>query len=165
MPLDIKHTAGQILAAELALLIIDGQCPLCNKCAQWLARRDLRGRLIFTTISDCRALGISIPDDTITLITGREIFTKSTALLTALQMLGGSWSTARYCLLLPQKLRDFIYDFISKKRYKISAKFSQNPCNIHSDLNIKTLQKQELITLFGSLKKSINDRIFFTGIQ
>jgi predicted DCC family thiol-disulfide oxidoreductase YuxK len=48
---------------------------------------------------------------------GDKIYTRSTAALRVLKLIGGAWSLLYAFILVPPFLRDGIYEFISRNRY------------------------------------------------
>lgn len=57
------------------------------------------------------------------LIYDNKIYTKSTAIIKALQLIGGLWYTISILLIIPTPLRNIIYNFIAHLRYRCFGKF------------------------------------------
>lgn len=51
-----------------------------------------------------------------------KLYYKSTAILKIFRALGGIWIVTNILYIIPVCIRDFIYDFIAKYRYKIFGK-------------------------------------------
>ena len=66
--------------------------------------------------------------DTLILIEDGKAFTHSTAVLKIYQQLSGGWSILYDFIVVPQFIRDPLYDLFAKYRYKIFGK--QNECRI-----------------------------------
>ena len=56
---------------------------------------------------------------------------KSEAVLRIVESLGGGWHLARPLRLVPQTLRDRVYDFVAKNRYRWFGK--RETCRFPSD--------------------------------
>ena len=56
---------------------------------------------------------------------------KSEAVLRVVECLGGGWRLARPLRLVPQALRDTVYDFVAKNRYRWFGK--RETCRLPSD--------------------------------
>ncbi len=77
------------------IVLIDGDCAMCNATAAWFARRDPAGRLIFAAGQGqtARIAGEPPGGDPGTLVVwqGSRRLVRSTAALTLLRLLGGGW--------------------------------------------------------------------------
>lgn len=60
--------------------------------------------------------------DSIILIKNEKVFIKSSAILEILKDLPIGWRIFRIGVILPKVIRDWLYDFIAKHRYKIFGK-------------------------------------------
>jgi predicted DCC family thiol-disulfide oxidoreductase YuxK len=114
--------------AELArspVLLYDGSCGLCQGSVQWLLRRDRRGVLRFAALQSKAAAGLlaaagaigPLPDSVV-LLDGRGVHVKSAAALAVAGRLGLPWSLARVFWLVPRPLRDWVYDWVARNRYR-----------------------------------------------
>lgn len=110
------------------VLLFDGVCNLCNDSVQFVIRHDPASRLRFASLqSDAgrqllKVHNILIPNHTPTTIIliyqGRH-YIKSEAALRTLRILGGFYGfIARPLSWLPLRFRDYIYEQVSKNRYK-----------------------------------------------
>ena len=52
------------------------------------------------------------------LVEGEKIFTRSTAALRVFRLLGGSWKILYVLIIVPRFLRDPVYNWIARNRYK-----------------------------------------------
>jgi len=103
------------------IVLIDGDCAMCNATAVWFARRDPAGRLIFAAGhgQTARIAGEPPGGDPGTLVVwqGSRRLVRSTAALTLLSLLGGGWGwLARVGFLVPLFLRDAVYAAIARHR-------------------------------------------------
>ncbi len=60
--------------------------------------------------------------DTIVYLREGERFERSTAVLHILSDIGGAWSAARIFLLVPKFMRDFVYKWVARNRYRLMKK-------------------------------------------
>ena len=69
--------------------------------------------------------------ESVILISNENIYTKSTAALLIAKELSGIVQILHPLIILPQFLRDMIYEFIAKRRYKIFGK--RDSCRIPTE--------------------------------
>ena len=108
------------------IVLFDGHCTLCSGAVNSLIDRDPHGRLQFATLqSDTgrRLLAehrLSMPDepDTMVFIVGGKAFVRSDAALATTKYLCGLWPLARVGSLVPRFLRDPVYKFVARNRYR-----------------------------------------------
>lgn len=110
----------------MKILFFDGYCSLCNSFIDRMIRFDKENQLKFSSLQSKTAKKhlhssqLPLSKDPTTIIYFRDgiVFSKSTAVLQSLIDLGGIWSTLKIFLFLPVALRDVVYDFIAKNRYR-----------------------------------------------
>ena len=112
---------------EPCVVLIDGDCALCNATAAWFARRDPAGRLVFATGQGPvgRIAGEPPGGDPATLVLwlGSRRLVRSTAALTMLRLLGGGWAwLARLGFCFPLRLRDAAYDALARHRRRFPGR-------------------------------------------
>lgn len=106
------------------VVFFDGVCGLCNGTVDWLLARDRRARLRFAPLQGetARRLLGELPEDalewTFLLRDGAGTHERSDAVLGALQHVGGPWSLIRVLRLVPRALRDAVYRFVARRRYR-----------------------------------------------
>lgn len=118
------------------IILYDGVCGLCNRLIQFLLKRDRRGRLRFASLqSDFAARiltrhGIDPKDlDTLHVVINYErpeerILNRSDAVLHAVRELGGVWQVfAAIARVIPRGLRDLLYRFVARNRYRVFGKY------------------------------------------
>jgi predicted DCC family thiol-disulfide oxidoreductase YuxK len=102
----------------------DGVCNLCNGTVNFLIDRDRRSRLRFAPLqgSTFAALAASHPElggiDSFVLQEGDRVHVRSSAAVRILMALGGPWRLAGALLAVPRPLRDRLYDFVARRRYR-----------------------------------------------
>ncbi|MBX3696899.1 MAG: thiol-disulfide oxidoreductase DCC family protein [Dokdonella sp.] len=107
------------------IVVFDAHCLLCSGSVQFLLRHDHRHRLRFATIqSDAgRALlgkaGIDALDpESFVLVDEMRIWTESAAVLRVAHALGWPWRLAWIAWIIPAPLRDALYRWIARHRYR-----------------------------------------------
>lgn len=108
------------------VVLIDGDCAMCNGTASWLARRNKAGRMIFATNRGVAARVAGEPAggdaDTIVVWAGARRLVRSTAILALLAALGGGWRVlAALARLCPLAVRDFLYDQVARRRHRLAG--------------------------------------------
>ncbi|MFH6991288.1 thiol-disulfide oxidoreductase DCC family protein [Flavobacterium sp. FlaQc-48] len=116
----------QNLPKNKKIILFDGVCNLCNGAVQFIIRRDKKDVFRFVALQS--ELGIEIChyidvdqtkiDSIILYNPGVAYYYKSSAILEIGKDLGGLYSLVTIFKILPGKLRNYIYDFIAKNRYK-----------------------------------------------
>ena len=111
------------------IIIFDGICNFCNKSVNFIIKRDPRLHFVFSPIQSNVAKEImdkyhlhSDDIDSIILIKDDIYFTKSDAVLEIVRDLSGYWYLLKVFKIVPKCMRNYIYDFISKNRYKFFGK-------------------------------------------
>ena len=103
------------------IVLIDGDCALCDASAVWFARRNSAHRLIFAANTGvvARVAGEPPGGDQGSLVVwvGSRRLTRSTAVLEMLNALGGAWSLlAKIGKAFPRRILDRIYDEVARRR-------------------------------------------------
>jgi predicted DCC family thiol-disulfide oxidoreductase YuxK len=107
------------------LILYDGYCALCNASVQFLQARQRRSALEYASQQSARgqaalaAVGLPKADlDTVVLIEGERVFTRSAAGLRALRYLRQPWPLFEALRIIPKFLRDPVYNFVAHNRYR-----------------------------------------------
>lgn len=106
------------------VIIYDSECKLCNYAVKFLKAPDSPEDVKFVSSSDPAALPLmkrhninkEKADKTVILIDGNKTFTKSEAIIRAVQRKGHLWRLAGAFYIIPEFLRNLIYDWIAKRR-------------------------------------------------
>lgn len=115
------------------ILLFDGYCNLCHSSVQFVLKHEKKQELYFTSLQS--AVGIEIlnyykidPTKTksLVLIEKNIAYTKSTAALKLSKYLKGIYVLGYGFLIVPAFIRNGVYDFIAKNRYKWYGK--QDTC-------------------------------------
>lgn len=67
------------------------------------------------------------PLDTLMLLEGGRLTTKSTAIIRIAKYLGGAGSLATVAFIVPRFIRDTLYDLVAKNRYRWFGKYDTCP--------------------------------------
>ena len=114
------------MSHEPAVLLFDGVCNFCNATVLWIADRDPSGRVHFASLQSpagsalAREHGID-PEllEGVVLVQGGRAYQLSAAALRAGRLLTFPWwLLATLGLLVPWFLRDPVYRWIARNRYR-----------------------------------------------
>ena len=116
----------QDLPQDKKIILFDGVCNLCDSSVQYVIKHDKKD--VFRFVSLQSELGQKILNhiginpkhiDSIVLYeAGISYYYKSTAALEIAKGLSGIFTLATVFKILPAGIRDFIYDYVAKHRYK-----------------------------------------------
>lgn len=114
-----------MLADTGHIILFDGICNLCNSSVQFVIRQDKKKLFKFASLQsetgqsllrqrdfDTKAM------DSFVLISEGKYYSQSTAALKVLKALGGRWSILYLFILIPAFIRNAVYHFISRNRYR-----------------------------------------------
>jgi predicted DCC family thiol-disulfide oxidoreductase YuxK len=112
-------------AEEKSILLFDGVCNLCNGSVQFVIKRDPKGKFLYAPLQSevgqalLEKYGLPIETmNSVVLVENGNVFTKSDAPLQVSRSLGGFWPLASMFTLVPKFIRDRIYDWIARNRYR-----------------------------------------------
>ncbi len=108
------------------LILFDGVCNLCNGAVQFITKRDHKDIFRYAALqSDVgqkliveRGIDTQKVDSIVLIEPGLAYFIKSDAALFIGKEFGGIWSALTIFTWIPRPIRDVIYDFIAKNRYR-----------------------------------------------
>ena len=107
------------------LLLFDGVCNLCNSAVQFVIKNDKKKQFHFSSLQSDAAKEIllqfgetNLDLDSIILIIDEKKYSKSSAVLRVAKQLGGFYSIGIIFYIIPKFIRDKVYDFVAKNRYK-----------------------------------------------
>jgi predicted DCC family thiol-disulfide oxidoreductase YuxK len=113
--------------AGKTIVLFDGVCNLCNGVVQFIIRNDQAG--VFQFASQQSEAGQRLLElhklpamDTVVLIDGEKVFTRSDAVLEIAKRLPAKWSWLAAFKIVPKFLRDAVYKLIGRYRYNIFGK-------------------------------------------
>jgi predicted DCC family thiol-disulfide oxidoreductase YuxK len=106
------------------LIYYDGLCGLCDRFVRFVLARDRRGRYRFAPLQGSTARA-RLPShlnpesfQTVILEDDGCYRVRSDAALAILAGLGGAWRAAALLRLIPRPLRDAVYDFVARHRFR-----------------------------------------------
>jgi predicted DCC family thiol-disulfide oxidoreductase YuxK len=106
------------------VIIYDDQCRLCRRAVRFLNRAETSSTFEFIPSSGQASNQLlkshQIPKDTVTrsviLIADGQVYTKSSAVIRTLLQKGGIWRLAGLFNIIPEFVRNLIYDWIANTR-------------------------------------------------
>ena len=115
-----------------SIILFDGVCNLCNGAVNFVIKRDPGNVFKFTPLQEKQGVlllkkhAIDAQElDSIVLVENKKVYTKSSAALRIARKLSGLWPLFFVLLIIPRFIRDGVYDFIAKNRYKCFGKKEQ----------------------------------------
>jgi len=116
------------------VILFDGVCNLCNSSVQFIIKRDPKSYFRFAALqSDKGRELISLygqrvadPPDSVILVDANGIHNRTDAALRIAKRLSGLWPAFSFFLILPRWLRDPVYNWIGRNRYRWFGK--QDSC-------------------------------------
>jgi predicted DCC family thiol-disulfide oxidoreductase YuxK len=113
--------------AGKTIVLFDGVCNLCNGVVQFIIANDQTG--VFQFASQQSEAGQKLLElhqqpamDTVVLIDGTTVYTRSDAVLEIMKRLPAKWSWLSAFKIVPKFLRDAVYKMIGRYRYNIFGK-------------------------------------------
>ncbi|WP_310991912.1 thiol-disulfide oxidoreductase DCC family protein [Aequorivita marina] len=107
------------------IVLFDGVCNLCNGAVNFVIKRDKKQVFKFAALQSevGRELASKFKLDTskmdsIILIDGDKHYKKSSAALHIAKHLGGTYPLLFGFMIIPKFIRNAVYDYIAKNRYK-----------------------------------------------
>ncbi len=110
---------------EHPVLLFDGVCNLCNNTVQFVIRHDPAGTVHFAALQS--QIGQQLQQqhqldpqrlDSLIFVDGGRAYTHSDAALRLARYLQRPWSFARVGLLVPRPIRNLVYRWIARNRYR-----------------------------------------------
>ena len=119
-------------ALDKPVVFFDGVCNLCEASVLFILERDKKNRFLFSQLqSDLAKSTLSSENQSLksfVLLENGKVFTKSTAALRVARHLKGIIKLIWVFIIIPKPIRDVIYDFIARNRYRWFGK--KNECMI-----------------------------------
>ncbi len=107
------------------ILLFDGVCNLCNNSVQFIIRNDKKGRIQFASLQSDKGQALlkkyNLATDTLqslVLIENGKAYTHSTGALKVARLLDGGWSLLYGFIAIPAFIRNAVYRYIGKNRYR-----------------------------------------------
>ncbi len=112
------------LPSDQLIVLYDGVCHLCQRSVRFIIRHDKKNKFKFASlqseIAQKRFSEIHFKNslETIVLLKGTQHFEKSNAVLEIAKHLSGAWPLLYVFKFIPRLLRDAVYTYIAKHRYR-----------------------------------------------
>jgi len=106
-----------------SIVLFDGECNFCNKTIQFILKYEKKPELLFCSLQSETGKEITsfynmMNEKSVLLIEDNVIYKKSTAALKILTYLKGGFSLLYGFKIIPLFIRDSVYNYIAKNRYK-----------------------------------------------
>lgn len=118
-------------AGGKAVVLFDGVCNLCNGAVDFIISQDVKGRFLFASLQSEAGQELlkhyGLPGDqfdSMVLLKDNKLYKRSTAALEIAGELPHAWSLLSVFKLIPVPLRDAIYNFIARNRFRFWGKKS-----------------------------------------
>ena len=118
------------------ILFYDGDCGFCNRSVSFVLKKDKNKKIFFAKLESDFTKKIfnknnwNFPDmSTLYFIDNGVVFKKSSAILRICCYLKMPYNFLFIFKIIPKFLRDYMYDFVSKRRNKIANRFCFIPSN------------------------------------
>jgi predicted DCC family thiol-disulfide oxidoreductase YuxK len=107
------------------IILFDGLCNFCSFWVQFAFKRNKKRDLFYMSLQDERATELLAPHNfnpstlsSVVFLSDGKIYTQSTAALMICKHLDGAWKAISLLLVIPTFIRDFLYNFVARHRYK-----------------------------------------------
>ena len=107
------------------IVLFDGVCNLCNGAVQFIIQRDTKKQFLFGSLQGAAGQSylqrFHLPTAELTsfvLIENDKAYTRSTGALRTLKHLGRGWQLLYVLIIVPKFIRDAVYNWIARNRYK-----------------------------------------------
>jgi len=110
---------------EKGIILFDGVCNMCNASVNFIIDRDKANKFKFASLQSETGKNLLVKFqkdaeklDSVVLITQGKLYDKSSAALKIASMLPLPYPLSILFRVFPKALRDIVYDYIAKNRYK-----------------------------------------------
>jgi len=106
------------------IVLFDGDCNFCDASVQFIIKRDPSTHFYFASLQSeigqelLKKHMVPAEVDSLVLVENDKAYIKSSAALRIAKKLDGLWHLLYIFILVPRKLRDYVYDFFSSNRIK-----------------------------------------------
>ncbi|WP_299888011.1 thiol-disulfide oxidoreductase DCC family protein [uncultured Lacinutrix sp.] len=121
------------------IVFFDGECAMCNGLVLFILEKDKSLKMNFISLQTKKAEDLLLKNDivinnkkitTIYYLSNGKIKSHSDAIISIFYDLGSLWKVFITLKIIPKKIRDLVYRFISKNRYLFFGK--QESCKLLS---------------------------------
>ena len=106
------------------IILFDGVCNLCDSSVKFVIEHDKKDIFRFVSLQSelgqkiINHIGASTIDSSILYEPGKAYYLKSDVAFKILKEIGGFYKVLLVFSILPKSIRDHIYDYVAKNRYK-----------------------------------------------
>lgn len=107
------------------IILFDGICNLCNTTVQFIIENDPKNHFMFASLQSNYGQKFLLENnlntsnfDSIILIDENKMYQKSDAAIRIAKQLKIPYNLISVSRIIPKKIRDYIYTYIAKNRYK-----------------------------------------------
>lgn len=107
------------------IILFDGICNLCNQSVQFVIEHDSKNQFQFASLQSefgqkfLKENQLNASEfDSMIFIENEKFYTKSSAPLKAAKYLDATISWTTIFMIIPKSIRDSVYNFIAKNRYR-----------------------------------------------
>ncbi|MEI9957009.1 MAG: thiol-disulfide oxidoreductase DCC family protein [Ferruginibacter sp.] len=107
------------------VILFDGVCNFCNSAVNFVIKRDKKAQIQFAPLQSEKGRlflrQYNLPTnsmDTFVFIEEGKVYTRSTAALRVSRYLSGLWPACYGLIIVPKFIRDGVYNWVAKNRYK-----------------------------------------------
>jgi predicted DCC family thiol-disulfide oxidoreductase YuxK len=120
-----KNVYFCVMEYEAPVIFFDGFCNLCSGAVQFTIKRDHNNIFRFASLQSDYAKEklkklATLPKEgeSMVLLENGKFYVRSTAALRVAKRLGGLWPLLYGFIIIPRFIRDAVYNYIAKNRYK-----------------------------------------------
>jgi predicted DCC family thiol-disulfide oxidoreductase YuxK len=113
------------MKSESPVIFFDGLCNLCSKAVQFTIERDHKNIFRFASLQSDYAKEKLAPfhieptaNNSFVLLEDGKVYERSTAALRVAKKLNGFWPLLYGFMIVPRFIRDAVYNYVAKNRYK-----------------------------------------------
>jgi predicted DCC family thiol-disulfide oxidoreductase YuxK len=107
------------------IILFDGICNFCNNIVKFVLKRNNKKPVYFASLQSetgkkiLQEYGLPMDDmQTIVFIENGKVYTRSSAGLRICRYLRGAWPLCYGLIIIPKFIRDAVYNWIARNRYK-----------------------------------------------
>lgn len=111
-----------LLSERHPIIVFDGVCNLCNGFVKWLIKQDTSEKFRYATLQSINGAALykksGTKEDTVLLVDQGLSYTLSDVALRSMTILGGRWKIISWLRIAPRIIRDPVYKWIARNRYR-----------------------------------------------
>lgn len=122
----METSALSTLKEDQQIVLFDGVCNLCSGGVQFILKRDRKDLFRFASLQSElgqqllaeRQIDPKTTDSMVLIQPGKAFYLRSDAALTIGKQLPGIWGLLAVFQWIPSSIRDIVYDFTARNRYR-----------------------------------------------